>query len=369
MSIKDKSMERIGEMMAQMPYIGEYVAGNLWAEIAVIIIVTFVVAEFVKRIVIGVLRVVTAHTSTTTDDRVLGALQRPLFYSVVFGGVIAMAHASGMPEGARTFLVTGSQTVLVLLWTLFGFHLMRAVLYKSKDVPNVGFIKEQTIPLFENAFAIIAVAAAAYLTFVIWGIDMTAWLASAGVVGIAVGFAAKDTLANLFSGVFIIADAPYKIGDYIVLDSGERGEVTHIGIRSTRMLTRDDVEVTIPNAVMGNAKIINESGGPVAQFRVRVEIGVAYGSDLDVVERELLAAAADSQFSCEDPAPRARLTQFGASSVDYVLLYWVQNPADRGQSRHEVNRAIYKRFHDAGVHIPFPQRDVHIVPKDVTNSL
>ena len=91
---------------------------------------------------------------------------------------------------------------------------------------------------------------------------MTAWLASAGVVGIAVGFAAKDTLANLFSGVFILADAPYKIGDYIVLDAtGMRGKVTQIGLRSTRLITRDDVEVTIPNSIMGNSQVINQSGG------------------------------------------------------------------------------------------------------------
>jgi MscS family membrane protein len=86
---------------------------------------------------------------------------------------------------------------------------------------------------------------------------MTAWLASAGIIGIAVGFAAKDTLANLFSGVFILADSPYKLGDYVVLEDNSRGKVTQIGLRSTRMLTRDDVEVTVPNSIMGNTKIIN----------------------------------------------------------------------------------------------------------------
>ncbi|MFT5274966.1 MAG: MscS family membrane protein [Cryomorphaceae bacterium] len=86
---------------------------------------------------------------------------------------------------------------------------------------------------------------------------MTAWLASAGIIGIAVGFAAKDTLANLFSGVFILADSPYKLGDYVVLEDNSRGKVTQISLRSTRMLTRDDVEVTVPNSITGNTKIIN----------------------------------------------------------------------------------------------------------------
>ena len=140
-------------------------------------------------------------------------------------------------------------------------------------------IQPRTMPMFEITIKIVLVALAGYLLLLIWGVDPTAWLASAGVIGIAVGFAARDTLANLFSGLFIVADAPYKIGDYIVLDTGERGEVTHLGIRSTRLLTRDDVEVTIPNAIIANAKIINESGGPWEKHRIRLPVGVAYGSD------------------------------------------------------------------------------------------
>ncbi|GIS88459.1 MAG: hypothetical protein CM1200mP18_11690 [Gammaproteobacteria bacterium] len=94
-------------------------------------------------------------------------------------------------------------------------------------------------------------ALAVFVVIVVWDLDATGWLASAGVVGLAVGFAAKDTLSNLIAGVFIMADAQYKIDDLFILDSGERGQVTHIGLRSTRFLTRDDIEITVPNAVMG----------------------------------------------------------------------------------------------------------------------
>ena len=120
-------------------------------------------------------------------------------------------------------------------------------------------------------------------------------MASAGVVGLAVGFAAKDTLSNLIAGVFIMADAQYKINDLIILDSGERGLVTHIGLRSTRLLTRDDIEITVPNAVMGQAKITNETGGPKPQRRLRVPVGVAYGSDIDLVREILLRVALDEK--------------------------------------------------------------------------
>ena len=85
----------------------------------------------------------------------------------------------------------------------------------------------------------------------------------------------KDTLSNLFAGIFIMADAPYKEGDYINLDSGERGYVRSIGIRSTRIMTRDDIEITIPNALIANSKIVNESGGPDEKERVRITLEIS----------------------------------------------------------------------------------------------
>ena len=133
-------------------------------------------------------------------------------------------------------------------------------------------VQVPSLPVFDMVFKIVIVGAAVYFIFLAWKIDLTAWLASAGVVGIAVGFAAKDTLANLFSGIFIVADAPYKVGDYIVLDGGLRGRVTSIGIRSTRILTLDDIEITIPNAVIGSSKIINEAGGPQVHQRLGVTV-------------------------------------------------------------------------------------------------
>ena len=119
--------------------------------------------------------------------------------------------------------------------------------------------------------------------------NVTPLLASAGIVTAAVALASKDTLANFFGGVSIFVDRPYRLRDYIILESGERGEVVNIGIRSTRILTRDDVLITVPNAVLANSKIINQSG-QVPRYRIRAKVGVGYGSDVDKVEEVLLTA-------------------------------------------------------------------------------
>ena len=157
-----------------------------------------------------------------------------------------------------------------------------------------------------------------------------------------------------------MADAPYKIGDYVVLDTGERGEIKHIGIRSTRMLTRDDVEITVPNSVMGNTKIINESGGPHEKYRIRVAVGTAYGSDVDKVCDVLMDIALNDESVCVDPEPRVRFRQFGASSLDFELLCWIDQPVLRGRVMHELNCKVYKRFIEEGIEIPYSKHDLYI---------
>jgi small-conductance mechanosensitive channel len=164
----------------------------------------------------------------------------------------------------------------------------------------------------------------------------------------------------LFAGVSIAADAPYKTGDFIRLDSGERGMVTHIGLRSTRIVTRDDVEITIPNGIIGNAKIVNEAGGPSTKHRIRVPVGVAYGSDIDHVIATLDSVASGHEQVCSEPAPRVRFRAFGNSSLDFELLCWINQPVDRGRLVHELNCSVYKAFQREEIEIPFPQHDLHV---------
>ena len=131
-------------------------------------------------------------------------------------------------------------------------------------------------------------------------------------------------------------------------------------MRSTRLLTLDDVEVTIPNAVIANAKIVNESGGPWVKHRIRVPVGVAYGSDVDQVCSVLEEIAIAHPKVEKQPSPRVRMRAFGASSLDFELLAWIDHPKFRGLIRHDLLRNIYKAFKEHGIEIPFPQTDIHV---------
>ena len=116
----------------------------------------------------------------------------------------------------------------------------------------------------------------------------------------------------------------------------------------------------MPNAVIGNAKIINESSGPSPKMRLRVNASVAYGSDVDRVKEILLECAMGVPHSSEDQSPVVRFVAMGESSLDFQVMVWVKHPVFRGRVRDEINTRVYKSLATEGIEIPFPQRDLHI---------
>ncbi len=329
---------------------------------AVAILVGSVLAALLLNIFLGrwVLRL-TAKTRTDLDDRMVTSLQQPLFFTVLLLGVAWATFQFKLPKNYTFVIYAALKSIAIFVWASalmkFGTALLGII---SRHAGKVALVQPRTLPLFEIIVKVAVVGGGVYFALLAWNINVTGWLASAGIVGIAVGFAAKDTLANLFAGFFILADAPYKLGDFILLDNGLRGKVTDIGIRSTRILTRDDIEITIPNAVIANSKIINETGGPHVKERIRIKIGVAYGSDVDQVRDLLLECTRDQAHVCENPTPRVRFRTFGDSGLNFELLAWIEEPVMRGRVIDALNVRVYKELNAAGVEIPYPKQDVYI---------
>lgn len=347
-----------------LPYIQPFndsLAQYPWIQAFAVLFLTFGVASIITWIVFAILKRLTKKTKTYMDDHLVSLAKAPVYYSLVITGFSTAVKIAPLSEETTRLLIYGFKTLGVLIWTIALIRFSKLILKQLAWLSTRGkFLQPQTLPLFSSLSQVVIIITSIYIGFQIWGIDMTAWLASAGIIGIAVGFAAKDTLANLFSGVFILADAPYKIGDYVVLDNTDRGKVTHIGIRSTRFLTRDDVEITVPNSIVGNSKIINQSGGPHVKFRVRIAVGVAYGTDIDQVRAILMETAVNNELVCESPTPRIRFRTFGASSLDFELLCWIEEPELRGRAMDSLNDTIYKRFMAEEIEIPYDKRDIYI---------
>lgn len=339
----------------------ELFSGNAWLQGIAAIIVTFSAASVFSWVLFKALRRIANKTSAELDDKLVMLLKPPVYYSLLVGGFSYGFALMPLSESVQQTATRSIQSIGVFVWILFLTRFAHLLLTRLAALTDrFSFIQRRTLTLFDNGAKVVIFSLGIYAIFVIWKIDMTAWLASAGIAGIAIGFAAKDTLSNLFSGVFILADAPYKVGDYILLDKGDRGKVIHIGLRSTRILTRDDVEITIPNSIIGNSTIFNQSGGPSEKLRIRIAIGVGYNSDIDKVRDILLTTARNEQLICSSPNPSVRFRVFGASSLDFELRCWVPNPELRGRATDALNTALHKAFTAEGIEIPYAKQDLYI---------
>lgn len=328
---------------------------------ALIIFAAYIIAAKTADILSDkVVRRLTKITKSKLDDKFIDVIHRPIFFTIV---IVGSVHSIKILQTSEKFVYYTNGFFISLLALIWGICLIRIsnllignALLKVSDITGLS---KEVVPLTENILKVVVIIGVAIVILSVWKINITPLLASAGIVGVAVALAAKDTLANFFGGLSIFVDKPYKIGDYIVLDGGERGEVVKIGIRSTRIKTRDDILITIPNSIIANTKIINESA-PVQNFRIRVPVSVAYGSDIEKVEEVLLGIALKNDNVLHDPKPRVRFRTFGESSLNFELLCWAKEPALRGVTIHEINKEIYHKFNESNIRIPFPHRTVYL---------
>ena len=328
---------------------------------AIISILAFMIlAKLVDLFIDKLLRRMVRFTKSEIDDKIMDVVHKPVYYTIIMIGCIWAIVYMRYSEAITFYILNILYSVIAIIWTFplakLGNVFIEFALKRASD--ETGLRKDIT-PLVENVMKIAIVIGFLTAFLMIWEVDITPLMASAGIAGVAIAIAAKDTLSNFFGGISVFIDRPYKIGDYIVLSEGERGEVVKIGIRSTRIKTRDDVMVTVPNSIIANSKIVNESA-PIPDYRIRIPIGVAYGSDIDKVQEALLGIAGGTTNVLPEPAPRVRFREFGDSALLFELLCWVTEPAVRGLTTHYLNTAIYKKFNELGIIIPFPQRDVHM---------
>ena len=349
---------------------GEWIAeaeGSLaglpdWQAFTLIVVVSLGVARLIQVGGDVLIRRVTRRIEGEVDDIVLEGIHPALYVTVVLVGAYLARVPIGLSDALDTSVVATILSLITLVWMA---TLLRVGRRASRElVDSSTRVDQSVVPIFQNVWTFAVVGVGGFLLLTFWNINVTPLLASAGVLGIIVGLAARDTIANFFGSIALYFDGTYAVGDYIVLESGQRGRVEDISIRSTVIRTRDDVLVTIPNSQLNSATIVNESD-PERERRIRIPVGVAYGSDLDHVEEVLLSVAESESLVLEQPKPRVRVRGFGDSAVDVELLCWIRDPVLRGRATHLLNKGIYAAFEEAGVGIPFPQRDVHVVESSV----
>ncbi|MBI3593303.1 MAG: mechanosensitive ion channel [Nitrospirae bacterium] len=227
---------------------------------ALLIVVFILIARIADLFVDKLVRRLARFTRVEIYDTVINAVRRPLFFTISVIG-ITMSIAYLKPSEGVLFYSEGILfSIIAVLWMVTAIKISNAVIENAvHKVSDVTGLSKDIVPLIENVSKIVIVVSVLMVILSLWKINITPILASAGIAGAGVALAAKDTIANFFGGISVFVDKPFKIGDFIVLDRGERGEVVAIGIRSTKVKTLDDIMITIPNSVISNSKIINES--------------------------------------------------------------------------------------------------------------
>ena len=351
-------------MMSWLPEEYIVVFSNRFLQSALIVLVSMITAKIIDIIFSRIFQKIVDKTQTDLDDQILGLLHRPIFYSILFVGFSIAIKTINIPADFEFAFVGIFKTITILIWLFVSMKVLVISMDWAVNKITNPLLQKKTIPLFNNLGKIAIGLFGIYFIFLSWDININGILASAGVLGVVLGLAAKDTVSNFFAGIFLMADSPFKEGDYILLESGERGYVKQMGLRSTRFMTRDDIEITIPNSVIASSKIVNESGGPGEVERVRLTLHVAYGTDIEAVKSLLVEVATRNDNVLKDPSPRVRFREFADHGIKLQLLFWIYKPEVRGRTVDEVNTAIYKKFSDEKIVIPYPTMKVLLPQKE-----
>ena len=218
--------------------------------------------------------------------------------------------------------------------------------------------------LGEKLLSIVVWALAIFIAIDILGIDLTALAVFSGAMGLAIGFGLQKTFGNLIAGIILLMDRSIKPGDVIAItdQAGNEtfGQIRKIGIRAVSITTRDEREYLIPNENLMINQVENWSYSS-REVRMQIPVGVSYNCDIKKAEQLMLEAAASSKRVLKKPAPSVWLKEYGDSSVNFVIHCWIVDPEEGiGNVRSEVLKRLWDLFHDNGIEIPFPQRDLNL---------
>jgi small-conductance mechanosensitive channel len=192
------------------------------------------------------------------------------------------------------------------------------------------------------------------------GVNLSSLAVIAGALGVGIGFGLQNIVSNFVSGLVILAERPIQIGDRIDLGNNTVGKVIRIGARATHVLTNDNIMIIVPNAEFVTSRVVNWTHID-PRVRLRINVGVSYSSDPHLVETLLLEIAEGNPNVLKDPSPTVVFKEFGESSLNFELRVWASDMAHRpGTLESQLNFAIWDKFKQHGIEIPFPQRDLHL---------
>ncbi len=304
----------------------------------------------------------TKKTKTNVDEVIIRMIRKPLLIIIFIYGLLESLMKLNLRLGIRATIYQVYLLTIVVIGVFVTYRILLAVLKEIMNERGGSDTAFGTVlkPVLEKVVGVVLLVAGLILVFHVLGIEVTALLAGAGIVGLVIAFAAQDTLANFFSGMHLLLDKPIRIGDIILLETGEYCRIMDIGMRTTKLYNiRDHEGIILPNNNLANQAIVNIVE-PDATIRARVEVGVAYGSDVAKVKSILYEVAKNHPDVIEDDVRKTnvRFRKFGDSSLEFSLRIWVDQVVKQWNVMSDIHEEIDRRFREEGIEIPFPQMTV-----------
>ncbi|MBN1458203.1 MAG: mechanosensitive ion channel family protein [Armatimonadetes bacterium] len=340
-------------------------AKNLFISV-VILAAAGVLAALARTVITPLLRRLTSRTDTDIDDIVLKAMNRPIVFAILLGGLyFALLQLDVWTEKQVKWIQEGASVaaILLLVYTILrvfnsvAVWLTEAAAEKStrgREVRAQSLVGRKVVNIIVLVLGILMILSQL-------DVKIGPILAGLGLGGLAVALALQDTLSNLFAGIYMMVDKPVAVGDFVKLESGEEGFIEEIGWRNTKVRMWANNIVIIPNSKLSQSVLTNYYL-PQQELSVYINCGVAYDSDLEHVERvcvevgeEVMARVPGCQ---TEWTPVVRFKEFADFSINFLVVLRVKDFAAQYLLAHEYMKALHRRFNEEGIEIPFPIRTV-----------
>lgn len=338
-----------------------------WLNLGYSILLVFIVGFLLSRLVYFALTKLAARTQTKYDDLFIKQIRSMLYVIIVTFGFQVGTVRLDLIEALVKLKVTRLYTLIyIVAATVIVWRLLDVLVdwYRNEVEPEKGRGQvDNILVLLHRGARVLLITISLIMVLSLYNINVTALIAALGVGGLALSLAAQESLSNVISGVMIMLDQPFRIGDRIEIPKMNTwGDVVDIGLRSTRIRTRDNRLVIVPNSTISTDQVINYSY-PDPRYRIQFEIGVGYGQDIEKVRQVIVDAVRQVEGVLTDKPVDALYVTMGESAMVFRVRWWIESYRDTRYMFDRVNTTLQRAFDEAGIELAFNKIDVNILHK------
>ena len=335
-----------------------------WLDLGISIGLALIIGIFISRMVVWLLNRLASRTDMAYDDTFVKLITPQIHWIIVFIGIhFGTLRLSFFDAAIKGWLIRFYTAIYVLAITIIVWRLIDIALlwYQNEVEPRRDQKQVDTLLiLLHRGARIILVTISLTMLLSLYGINVNALIAALGIGGLAISLAAQDTLSNIISGIMIMLDQPFRVGDRIEIQGlGTWGDVVDIGLRTTRVRTRDNRLVIVPNNRISTDQVINYTF-PDPQYRVQFEIGVGYGQDVEKVRTTIVDTVRAVEGVLQDKPVDALYVKMGESAMIFRIRWWIESYEDTRRMFDRVNTALQNKLDQAGIELPFNTYNINI---------